>query len=160
MKRDKDIKKEIKESIILALPIVIGYFPIAMAFGLLSKNTLLSFRDTSFLSLLVYAGASQFMALDLIYAGNKWQYYTCYFLLNLRHDDDRISSCGIKRYSQKIHSPSCLRYYWWDIFSNFFNKDKISLDLFYFKYIVLCFMEYWNHGRLWSWRNFTFIPSI
>src|SRR5690554_5922052 len=86
MKRDKNIKKEIKESIILALPIVIGYFPIAMAFGLLSKNTLLSFRDTSLLSSLVYAGASQFMALDLIKAGvSSSSIVLATFLLNLRH---------------------------------------------------------------------------
>ncbi len=55
---------------IVALPIVIGYFPIAMAFGLLSKSTPpISFRDTSLLSILVYAGASQFMALGLIGTG-------------------------------------------------------------------------------------------
>lgn len=72
MIRDKNIKDKIKEAVIIGIPIVIGYFPIAMAFGLLSKNTSISFRDTNLLSLIVYAGASQFMALDLIGAGATW----------------------------------------------------------------------------------------
>lgn len=79
-------KEKIKEGMIVALPIVIGYFPIAMAFGLLSKNTDISFRDTSLLSMMVYAGASQFMALDLIAAGvSSGSIILATFLLNLRH---------------------------------------------------------------------------
>ncbi len=82
----KITKEKIKEGMIVALPIVIGYFPIAMAFGLLSKNTDISFRDTSLLSMMVYAGASQFMALDLIAAGvSSGSIILATFLLNLRH---------------------------------------------------------------------------
>lgn len=58
MTKDKNIKNKVKEAMVTGLPIVIGYFPIAMAFGLLSKNTFISFRDTSLLSMVVYAGAS------------------------------------------------------------------------------------------------------
>lgn len=79
-------KDRIKEGIIAVLPIVIGYFPIAMAFGLLSKNTNVTFRDTSLLSAIVYAGASQFMALDFIRAGVSYgSIILATFLLNLRH---------------------------------------------------------------------------
>ncbi len=83
---DNKIRKEIKDGITMALPIVIGYFPIAMAFGLLSKNSLISLRDTSMLSSVVYAGASQFMAIDLISAGVSYgSIVLATFLLNLRH---------------------------------------------------------------------------
>ena len=86
MTKDKNIKNKVKEAMVTGLPIVIGYFPIAMAFGLLSKNTFISFRDTSLLSMVVYAGASQFMALDLIGAGVTWaNIILATFLLNLRH---------------------------------------------------------------------------
>lgn len=78
--------KELKEGLIAGLPIVLGYFPIAMAFGLLSKNTGINFRDTSLFSVMVYAGASQFMALDLIIAGvSSSGIILATFLLNLRH---------------------------------------------------------------------------
>ena len=66
--KDTRVKRQIKEGLIVGLPLIIGYFPIAMAFGLLSKNTGISFRDTSLFSIMVYAGASQFMALNLIVA--------------------------------------------------------------------------------------------
>lgn len=83
---DKQIRTDIKEGFTSALPVVIGYFPIAVAFGLLSKNTGVSFSDTSLFSIVVYAGASQFMALDLILAGvSAGSIILATFLLNLRH---------------------------------------------------------------------------
>ena len=86
MTKNRIITDKFKEGIMAALPIVIGYFPIAMAFGLLAKNTQVSFRDTSLLSIMVFAGASQFMALDLIGAGvSMGSIILATFLLNLRH---------------------------------------------------------------------------
>lgn len=76
----------LKEGIISGLPIVIGYFPVAMAFGLLSRTVNVSFRDSCLFSLIVFAGASQFMALDLIKAGiATGDIILAAFLLNLRH---------------------------------------------------------------------------
>lgn len=78
--------EKLKEGLIDALPIMLGYLPIAMAFGLLSKNTQISFRDTSLFSIMVYAGASQFMALYLIMGGvSSGGIILTTFLLNLRH---------------------------------------------------------------------------
>lgn len=86
MTKHRSNTDKFKEGIMVSLPIVIGYIPIAMAFGLLAKNTQISFRDTSLLSILVYAGASQFMALDLIGAGvSTGSIILATFLLNLRH---------------------------------------------------------------------------
>lgn len=80
------MKKHIKEGFVAAFPVIVGYFPIAVGFGLLSKNTGVSFMDTSLLSMIVYAGASQFMALDLIRAGvAASSIILATFLLNLRH---------------------------------------------------------------------------
>jgi 4-azaleucine resistance transporter AzlC len=68
------------------LPIVAGYFPVAMAFGLLAKTVGVSFADACLFSLVVFAGASQFMALDLIRAGiAAADIVLATFLLNLRH---------------------------------------------------------------------------
>lgn len=72
--------------LVAALPIVIGYFPVAMAFGLLAKTVNISLWDTCLFSLIVFAGASQFMALDLIKAGiAAGDIILATFLLNLRH---------------------------------------------------------------------------
>ncbi|MDA8233654.1 MAG: AzlC family ABC transporter permease [Clostridia bacterium] len=78
--------KDIKEGFMAGIPIVIGYFPVAMAFGLLARTVNVSLQDTFFFSLLVFAGASQFMAIDLIKAGiAPLDIILATFLLNLRH---------------------------------------------------------------------------
>lgn len=75
-----------KKGILAGLPIVVGYFPVAMAFGLMARTVDVSFRDSCLFSLLVFAGASQFMALDLIKAGvATGDIILATFLLNLRH---------------------------------------------------------------------------
>jgi len=81
-----DTKKLIREGMVAGSPLILGYFPIAMAFGLLAKNTGLTITDTSATSLLVYAGASQFMFLDLLRTGvSAGSIILATFLLNLRH---------------------------------------------------------------------------
>lgn len=68
------------------IPIVIGYIPIGMAFGLLARNVGVSFGENCLFSILVFAGASQFMALDLLRAGiATGDIILATFLLNLRH---------------------------------------------------------------------------
>lgn len=75
-----------KEGLVAGIPIVIGYFPVAMAFGLLAKTVNISLLDSCLFSLIVFAGASQFMALDLIKAGIATvDIVLATFLLNLRH---------------------------------------------------------------------------
>lgn len=86
MENKKINKFTFKATFAITLPLIIGYFPVAMAFGLLAKNTALSFKDTSLMSVFVFAGASQFMALDLIAAGaSTGNIIFATFLLNLRH---------------------------------------------------------------------------
>lgn len=76
----------IKEGLKSSIPLIIGFFPVAMAYGLLSKSTHISFKDSSLFSILVFAGASQFMALDLIKAGTSTgSIILATFFLNLRH---------------------------------------------------------------------------
>lgn len=82
----RNFKDDIKRGAYSALPMILGFFPVAMAFGLLSKNIEISLRDTGLFSIIVFAGASQFMALDLIKAGVSFGgIILATFLLNLRH---------------------------------------------------------------------------
>lgn len=79
-------KNGFKQGVRSAIPIIIGYFPVAMAFGLLANTINVSFLDSFLFSLLVFAGASQFMALDLIKAGiATGDIILATLLLNLRH---------------------------------------------------------------------------
>jgi 4-azaleucine resistance transporter AzlC len=86
MSDNNKVLTNIREGIISGLPIVFGYFPVSVAFGLLSRSIDISLKDSSLFSILVFAGASQFMALDLIKAGiAAGDIILATFLLNLRH---------------------------------------------------------------------------
>lgn len=68
------------------IPIAIGYIPIAITFGFIAKSTGLSFMECIMMSLFVYAGASQYMALDMI--GKQFgsiEIILTTFIVNIRH---------------------------------------------------------------------------
>lgn len=69
-----------------SLPIAAGYIPVAVTFGLLSRNGGLSTADAVAASLFAFAGAAQFMAIGMFTQGIAvFQIVTATFLLNLRH---------------------------------------------------------------------------
>jgi 4-azaleucine resistance transporter AzlC len=51
------------------MSIAIGYFPVALTFGLLAKTTGLSLIEATAMSIFVFAGAAQYISLSLITAG-------------------------------------------------------------------------------------------
>ncbi|RDI47841.1 AzlC family ABC transporter permease [Falsibacillus pallidus] len=75
-----------REGIKGGVSIAIGYLPIALTFGLLAKTTGLSFLDTVMMSLVVFAGASQYIALSLIALGSGiFEIIFTTFIVNIRH---------------------------------------------------------------------------
>jgi 4-azaleucine resistance transporter AzlC len=68
------------------IPIMIGYIPIAIAFGVLARQAHLPLIPTVLMSILVYAGASQFMAVNMLSAGTTgMEIVIATLILNLRH---------------------------------------------------------------------------
>lgn len=68
------------------MSIAIGYFPVALTFGLLAKTAGLSIFETTAMSIFVYAGAAQYMALSLIVlAVNPLLIVFNTFVVNIRH---------------------------------------------------------------------------
>jgi len=83
------------------LSIAIGYMPIALTFGLLAKNTGISLDHTVGMSLFVFAGASQFMALGLIGIGTgPAEIIFSTFIVNIRH---MLMSMSLNE--KTIHEP-------------------------------------------------------
>ncbi len=67
-------------------PIFLGYFPIAVAFGIISKTAGLGLGVTTAFSVFVFAGASQFIALSMAGLGiSIGEITAAVFLINLRH---------------------------------------------------------------------------
>jgi len=58
-----------RDALKAGLPIFIGYFPAAVAFGILARTTGTTFGEAMLFSIVVFAGASQFIALNLLATG-------------------------------------------------------------------------------------------
>ena len=69
-----------------SVPIVVGYFPIAFSFGVAATGSGFSALEAVFLSVVIYSGASQFMALTLLSGGTAAAVSIVTLLaMNLRH---------------------------------------------------------------------------
>jgi 4-azaleucine resistance transporter AzlC len=69
-----------------ALPICLGYLPIGVAFGVLAQKAGLSVWQIGLMSLLVFAGSAQFIAVSMMQdAAAAFSIIATTFIINLRH---------------------------------------------------------------------------
>jgi 4-azaleucine resistance transporter AzlC len=74
------------ESIKAAWPICLGYLPLGFAFGVLAQKAGLDLLDIALMSILVYAGSSQFIAVAMLSCGAApLSIILTTFFVNLRH---------------------------------------------------------------------------
>ena len=60
------------EGLRASVPVVVGYLPTAVAFGVAVQSAGLNATETVLMSLIVYSGASQFALVGLLAAGASW----------------------------------------------------------------------------------------
>ncbi|PKR78250.1 branched-chain amino acid transporter AzlC [Halalkalibacillus sediminis] len=76
----------VKSGAVAGFPIFLGYLPIAVAYGVLATQSGLSTYETTLMSVLVFAGAAQFMAANMFAQGAMFlQIVIATFVLNFRH---------------------------------------------------------------------------
>jgi 4-azaleucine resistance transporter AzlC len=76
----------LREGFSAAWPICLGYFPIGMALGVLARQAGLSAVDIGLMSLLVFAGSAQFIAVAMLAAGSSpVSIIITTFVVNFRH---------------------------------------------------------------------------
>jgi 4-azaleucine resistance transporter AzlC len=79
-------RSEALRGIRAGVPVAVGYVPMAMAFGVLARQTGMSVFQAGGMSLFVYAGASQFAALGLLAGGaSALAIVLATLVLNFRH---------------------------------------------------------------------------
>ena len=99
---------EFKKGIQAGISIGIGYFPIALTFGLLAKTSGLSIYETVLMSLIVFAGASQYISLSLIaYGTGIFEIILTTFIVNIRHF---LMSATLNEKSEEDHLINKLFY--------------------------------------------------
>jgi len=82
----RDIKTSILPGLAAAWPICLGYVPIGLAFGVLAQKAGLYSIEITMMSILVFAGSSQFIAVSMLSAGaGAVPVIITTFAVNLRH---------------------------------------------------------------------------
>ncbi len=81
-----DEAHEFRSGLLRTMPVVIGVIPFGLAYGVVAVQAGLSIGETMLMSLVVFAGASQFMAAGMFQAGagGPWIVFST-LLINLRH---------------------------------------------------------------------------
>ena len=75
-----------KQGLKAGWPICLGYFPIGLAFGVLAQKAGLHPVEIGLMSLLVFAGSSQFVAVSMLSGGaSTLSIVLTTFVINLRH---------------------------------------------------------------------------
>lgn len=86
MNKVNDPIKDFKAGVIKAFPIMIGYLPIAISFGIIAMQSNLYLYQALLMSVTVFAGASQFMAVNMLFMGASGaEIVLAAFILNFRH---------------------------------------------------------------------------
>lgn len=89
-----------------SLPIVMGYLPIGFAYGLLGVKSGFSVLQVFALSLFVYAGSAQFIAITLLSSGtNAITLIMTIFIVNLRHFLYSTSLSQYMKWIKRNHIP-------------------------------------------------------
>lgn len=84
--RQNENIKMIRHGLSVGLPIIIGYIPVALTYGVLAKQSGLSLMELTLMSMFVFAGASQFMGANMIAVGaGVTEIVVATFVLNFRH---------------------------------------------------------------------------
>ena len=79
-------RAEMLDGLKLTLPFIVGAAPFGVIFGALATAQGLSFLQTMSLSLFVFSGSAQFIAISLLAVGaGPWVIWLATFILNLRH---------------------------------------------------------------------------
>jgi len=115
----------LKDGLSAAWPICLGYIPIGLAFGVLAGKAGLMPWEIGLMSVVVFAGSSQFIAVSLLSAGTSpVQIVLTTFAINLRH---LLMSSALAVYLNKISGKRlCL-------FAYGVTDESFAVNLFRFR---------------------------
>lgn len=118
-------------------PIVLGYIPIGLAFGVLASSASISPLGVLFISLILFAGSAQFITVSMIVAGlNSLNIIATIFVVNFRHF---LMSSSYSRYfkNEKVLPLLFLSYFVTDeSFAVGINKAKYDNENFNKDYLL------------------------
>lgn len=125
--------KAVKEGLSAAWPICLGYIAIGLAFGVIARKTGLGPLEIGLMSLIVYAGSSQFIAVAMFGAGAGFlPIVLTTFSVNLRH---LLMSSSLSLYLRNL-SGGRLSFFAYGV-----TDESFALNMSRF------------HAGTWGWRQ-------
>jgi 4-azaleucine resistance transporter AzlC len=132
--------RHIREGAKAAWPICLGYFPIGVAFGVMSQKAGLSPFETGLMSLLIFAGSSQFIAVSLLSSGAGFvAIVTTTFTVNLRH---LLMSSALAGRLKRVKWPLLT------LFAYGVTDETFALNMARFR------------SRAWDWRSALVVNQV
>ncbi len=123
----------IKDGVIGAWPICLGYAPIGLAFGVIAQKAGLSPLEIGLMSLLVFAGSAQFIGVSMLSAGAGFvPIVITTFMVNLRH---LLMSSSLAVYLKGINRG------WLSLFAYGVTDESFAINLTRFR------------DSEWDWRR-------
>lgn len=93
---DKNIKSQYLTGVRAGIPVILGFVPVGIAYAIMARQAGFSVFETIFMSVTVFAGASQMMAVGMYVQGASIvAMILATFILNLRHLI--MSTCVVNR---------------------------------------------------------------
>jgi 4-azaleucine resistance transporter AzlC len=143
------------------IPVVLGFIPIAIAFAMMSEQSGVSMGQTIMMSVLVFAGASQMMAVGMLGQGAAMlPIVMATFILNLRHLI--MSTCVMNRLKG---TPS-----WFKLllafgvtdesFAIFTTMEKEKCSSFFFLGLICAAYSSWVVGTIIGSIASQFLPAV
>lgn len=134
--RRKDMpntKSRIRQGLIAGWPICIGYVPIGLAFGVLAQKAGLNPIQIGIMSLVVFAGSAQFIAISMLSSGaGLISIVATTFMVNLRH---LLMSSALSIHLQHTRKRTL------SLFAYGVTDESFAINLSKFKY------NSWDTGR-------------
>ena len=152
------MKKEINEAFKDSLPIMAGYIVLGSGFGIVANSYGFNILVPILMSLFIYAGSMDYLALGLISAGTSLiSTFITTIVVNLRHLFYGISM--LEKYNDlnknKIYTIFALTD---ETFSVVTSKKMDGLDKSYYFYISLFNQIYWVAGTILGYLIGSVLP--
>lgn len=144
-----------------ALPVVFGYIPIGIAYAIMAGQAGLTPAETVFMSLTVFAGASQMMAVGMIAEGaSVIAIIIATFILNFRHFI--MSTCIFNRATEgSVPLRTISSYFVTDeSFALFTTGKEVSSSIYFYLGIGTVSYVSWVSGAILGSVASAFLPAI
>lgn len=152
---------DFKNGLKAASPIILGYIPVGIAYGMMAKASGLTFMKAMSFSVFVYAGASQMASVQMLKAGiGFFTIVLTVFVLNLRHII--MSTCIIEKI-EKTPLPVRLLLSFGitdEVFALSMTSSKQKLNYKFFGGIVLASYLAWLVGSMLGILFSSILPDI